>query len=316
MQSLASQSIDPNSSGIFIGKIYSDVKFSLNSTTAENGFELRRAYFGYQRNLNQYFSATVKLDVGSPDDISEFSRLRRYAYFKNACLEYSNGNLEIWAGLFDMLQFKVQEKAWGYRYLYRSYMDEYRFGPSADLGAGLGYRFNPKLSTDIILSNGEGYSSPQRDRTYKGGWGVTYNPWERFTIRSYYSVFFTEVPQMTLSGFANYHGGKWKLSAEYNHQFNYKFNKNRNLFGYSVYGTYIFSERFEFFIRYDQLYSNILPSLEIPWNLPNDGSALITGIQYTPLDNINIAVDYQDWVEYAGNGDKKQLLFIHLEVAF
>jgi len=210
------------------GKIYSNFNYGLNAENRSTAFELQRAYFGYERQLSEHFFANVKLDVGSPDDISEFSKLRRYAFFKNAGLKYRNGNITAWGGLFDMLQYKVQENFWGYRYLYKSYMDEYKIGPSADLGAGFAYKFSDKFSSDLVISNGEGYSSPQRDETFKTGLGLSYMPVEKLTFRLYYAIFTEEIPQMTISGFAGYNLGDFRIGGEYNLQHNYKFNRNRN----------------------------------------------------------------------------------------
>jgi len=302
--------------GSVSGKIYSDFSYSINSPVRITAFELKRAYFGYERQLSEHFSANVKLDIGSPDDISEFSRLRRYAYFKNAGITYENGNLTVWGGLFDMVQFKVQENFWGYRYLYRSFMDEYRIGPSADLGAGIQYKIGEKLISDFVISNGEGYSSPQRDDTYKSGFGLTFFPIDKITLRAYYAIFMAEHPQMTFSGFAGYDIGNFRIGAEYNHQLHYNFIDERMRYGYSAYATWVFSEKAEIFLRYDQLFSNRIGASEIPWNLPNDGSAIIGGIQFSPIQNVHLTLDYQDWVEYALNGDKEQLLYVHLEVKF
>jgi hypothetical protein len=302
--------------GIVSGKIYSNFNYTINVPEKNTEFALTRAYFGYERQLSAHFYANVKLDVGSPDDISEFSRINRYAYFKNAGIRFSKDNFTAWAGLFDMVQFKLQENFWGYRYLYRSFMDEYRFGPSSALGAGVQYRFNQFLEVDLVVSNGEGYSSPQRDDNYKAGWGLTFTPTEQVTLRSYYSIFMTNTPQMTFSGFAGYDIGNFRLGTEYNHQLNYQFNYNYNRYGYSLYSTYLFSDKWEVFIRYDQLYSNIIRESSVPWNLANDGSAIIGGIQFSPIENIHLTADYQDWVEFAGNGEKIQVLFIHLEATF
>jgi len=302
--------------GIVSGKIFSNFNIGLKGPDRSTAFELTRAYFGYERQLSDHFSANVKLDVGSPNDLSEFSRIRRYAYFKNAGIKYTNGNFTAWGGLFDMIQFKVQEKFWGYRYLYKSYLDEYRFGPSADLGAGARYRFSPKFEADLVVSNGEGYSSPQRDDHFKTGMGITYRPTEKITLRGYYAIFSTGNPQMTFTGFAGYNNGSFRIGADYNYQMNYKFNPEHDRYGYSVYSTYIFTDTREIFIRYDQLYSNIIGDNSIPWNLPNDGSALLTGIQFTPISNIHLSMDYQDWVQFAGNGEAERILYIHLEAIF
>ncbi|HKK63596.1 MAG TPA: hypothetical protein VJ951_13615 [Bacteroidales bacterium] len=302
--------------GVVSGKIYTNFHFGLNTPNRETAFEITRAYFGYEKQISKHFSAIVKLDIGSPDDISEFSRVRRYAYFKNAGIEYNSGGLTIKGGIIDMLQFKVQEKFWNYRYLYRSYMDEYRFGPSADLGLSTAYSFNKKLTSDIVLSNGEGYSSPQRDNTFKAGWGVTYMPFENLTIRSYYTSFLTAIPQMTFSLFSGYQLANYRVGGEVIYQKNYKSISNRDRYGYSLYNTYVLNEKVEFFLRYDQLYSNITGNDAIPWNLPNDGSAMVGGIQFSPISRVHITADYQDWYAYARNGEKANILFIHVEVIF
>jgi opacity protein-like surface antigen len=298
-------------------KIYSHFNWSLDSGNPSTAFEVKRAYFGYARTMSKHFSAEVKLDIGSPDDVSEYSLIRRYTYFKNAYLSYETGNIKTWFGLFDMLQFKVQEKFWGYRYLYRSYMDEYSFGPSADLGAGIQYSPSELLSADLIFSNGEGYKNLQFDYAYKVGAGITLNPLDNLTVRAYYTIHARkEAPQMTISGFVGYRSKKWRIGGEYNLQRNYKFNQDHNRYGYSAYTTFVFSEKWELFARYDQLYSNILPEQEVPWNLAKDGSAIIAGIQFTPIRYVHIALNYQDWVEYAQNGGSEPYLYLNFEIVF
>jgi hypothetical protein len=216
-----------------------------------------------------------------------------------------------------MLQFKVQEKFWGYRYLYKSYMDEHSFGPSADLGTGIQYSPSGLWSADLIISNGEGYKNLQFDNIYKVGTGITLNPLQNLTIRAYYAIHTArEASQMTISGFVGYRAEKWRIGGEYNQQRNYKFNEGHHRYGYSIYSTYIFSDKWELFARYDQLYSNILPEQEVPWNLARDGSAIIAGIQYTPIRYLHVSLNYQDWVEYAENGGSEPFLYLNLEILF
>ncbi len=297
-------------------KIFANFNMMLNQETPSTAFQVRRAYFGYQRDLNKHFFAEVKLDIGSIDDISEFSLIRRYAYFKNAYLSYQNGNVKTWFGLFEMLQFKVQEKFWGYRYLYRSYMDEYRFGPSADMGAGIQYTPSKKISTDLIISNGEGYKNPQYDNIYKIGAGVTLHPVPDLTLRAYYTINTSEVHQMTYAGFIGYRFKKLRLAGEFINQRNNAFIEGLHRYGYSFYSTYTYSEKWELFARYDHLFSNITSEGEIPWNLSKDGSAIISGVQFTPIEYVHISLNYQDWVEFAANGATDPFLFLNFEIVF
>ncbi|MEZ5070346.1 MAG: hypothetical protein R2751_05105 [Bacteroidales bacterium] len=314
---LLGQETEEEDPGQVSARIYSHFNYSLDPDSPAAAFEVRRAYFGYERALNSHFSAEVKLDIGSVDDDSEYSLIRRYAYFKNAYLSYRNNNLTAWFGLTDMLQFKVQEKFWGYRYLYKSYMDEYKFGSSADLGAGVQYKVSSRITADLMVSNGEGYKNYQYDDVFRAGAGLTLLPAEGLTLRAYYTVHTTrESPQMTWAGFAGYERGPFRVGAEYIHQFNYKFNGDHSRYGYSAYARYGLGDRWELFARYDQLYSNILPGEESPWNLADDGSALMGGIQFAPIDGLKMALNYQDWVEYASNGGSAPFLYLNFEVDF
>jgi hypothetical protein len=302
--------------GTVSAKIYTHFNYSLDSENPSTAFEIKRAYFGYKRDLDNYFSAEVKLDIGSIDDDSEYALIRRYAYFKNAYLSYSRGNVKTWFGLMDMLQFKVQEKFWGYRYLYKSFMDEYSFGSSADLGAGLEYSPAKWITGDLVFSNGEGYKALQFDKIYRIGGGLTLVPVKGLTLRGYYTIHTSESHQMIFSGFVGYRLEKFRMAAEYNHQLNFNFNEGYERYGYSIYSTYSFSDKWEIFARYDQLYSNVLPEEEVPWNLAKDGSAIIGGVQFTPIPYVHLALNYQDWVEYAQNGSSEPFLFLNIEVVF
>ena len=301
--------------GTVSAKIYTHFNYNLNGDNSTS-FEVKRAYFGYKRSLDEHFSGEVKLDIGSIDDDSEFALIRRYAYFKNAYLSYKTGNVKTWFGLMDMLQFKVQEKFWGYRYLYRSYMDEYRFGSSADLGAGIQYSPSKRITADLVFSNGEGYKALQFDKIYRVGAGLTLIPVKGLTLRGYYTIHTSDSRQMIFSGFVGYSLERFRIGAEYNHQLNYNFNEGYERYGYSAYSTYIFSEKWEIFARYDQLYSNILPEEEVPWNLAKDGSAILGGVQYTPIPYVHLSINYQDWVEYAENGSSEPFLYLNIEVVF
>ena len=64
------------------------------------------------------------------------SDLERVAYIKNAMLSWKTGNFTLDFGLIGLEQFNVQEKFWGYRYIMKSFQDEYKFGSSADMDLG------------------------------------------------------------------------------------------------------------------------------------------------------------------------------------
>jgi len=294
-------------------RVFSNFKKGITESDPSSAFEVRRVYLGYSGAINEHFSADVKLDIGSPEDLSQYSLIRRYAYFKSAGLNYKKGRLNAYFGLFDMQQFKTQEQFWGYRYIAKSFQDEYKFGPSADLGAGIKYQINDFLEVDATISNGEGYNNLQADDNYNKGFGLTFKNKQGVIIRGYYDFIKKETLQNDLVLFAGYQNSLFKLGGEYNRKFNSSFLSDHDLLGYSFYGTYFLNDKWEVFGRYDILRSNKAESDNQPWNLARDGSAVISGLQYKPVKGVYMSLNYQDWVSIAKNGTDKAFLYFNLQ---
>ncbi len=296
----------------FIGTVFSHFRKSLNSD--ETAFDVTRAYLGFDSRISRYFSVVLKLDIGSPEDLSEYSRIKRYAYFKNAALKYKKDQWSVNFGIIDMLQFKVQEKIWAHRYIYKSFLDEYHFGSSADLGAQVIYRFNDRVTGDLTFSNGEGYSKLQIDNSYKTGIGISLTPSKKVIFRTYYSfISKKDVFQNTVALFAGYALRNAKAGGEFNYQFNANNEKDRDKWGYSVYALYNFEKKWQVFGRWDWLTSSKINEDEYGWNYARDGSSLMLGIQFSPVTKVKIALDYRDWYPYPQNLKNHSFLFINLE---
>lgn len=298
-------------------KIFSNFHYQLFTEDGESAFAVERAYFGYEYFLSENFNIIVKLDIGSPNQESQYDILKRYAYFKNAALIYNKDKLTISFGLIDLSQFKIQEKFWGHRYIYKSFMDEHKFGSSADLGAAAEYKFSDFISADITVMNGEGYNQLQTDNTYKTGLGITILPVKGLTTRLYVDYTEQEEIQTTWASFIGYNFKKIaQVGIEYNFQLNNNYKKDYNLQGFSGYASWQFIEKWQAFARYDKLWSNTLSGEPYDWNINKDGSAIIAGIQFSPLQNIKIAANYQDWYPYAQNLDNESYFYLNLEYKF
>ncbi len=298
--------------GEVYGKIFSNFHHSIAGET-DRAFEIRRAYLGYDHIINSNFSGHIKLDIGSPDDQSVYALLKRYAYFKNAFLKYQKNRLTINFGLVDNFQFKMQEKFWGHRYIYRSFMDEHDFGSSADIGVTAKYEFSEKLSAEFGILNGEGYNSLQSDNRFLTEGAVTYTVNSYLTLRGFYSISTKTITTHTYAFFLGVNPVKdFQLGGELNFIDNMNDSQHRDAMGYSVYGIYDFDEQWQIFGRFDKLKSNKLSGEENPWNIFNDGSAVIAGIQYKPVPEIAMSVNYQDWVPWAANLETESLIFLNM----
>jgi len=285
------------------------------SAKEEAAFELVRGYIGYEYNFSPEFYAKINVDVGSPNDLSPYSKARRYAYFKNAYLRFAQKSLTIDFGLIDMRQFKLQEAVWERRYLMKTLADEYQLGQSADLGMNVNYKFANWIDADFSVSNGEGYSSIQMDDVFKYGIGSTFTLPGNFTSRVFYEFTKKEIIETTLTLFTSYAYKKiWNIAGEVVLRQNDKWKENQNILGWSVYAKYNLTKKYQLFARYDRLTSNTLEGEINPWNLAKDGTALVTGIQFQPLSKIKMALNYHDWYPLAANIENRGFIYFDLEV--
>ena len=283
--------------------------------TDEAAFELVRGYIGYEYQFSPEFYAKINVDVGSPDDLSPISKIRRYAYFKNAFLRYSQQKLQIEFGLISLKQFKLQEDVWERRYLMKTIADEHRLGSSADLGVNFHYRFSDILDADLTMMNGEGYSSLQMDDVFKYSLGSTVRIPRNFTSRIVYDNMNNEISESTWLFFSSYDFRKvWNLAGEFVYRQNNGWKANHDIYAWSFYGKYNLNEKYQLFARYDRIESNILEGETLPWRLANDGSALVAGIQFRPISKITMALNYHDWYPWAANMEGGGFIFLDLEV--
>jgi hypothetical protein len=295
-------------------RIFANVHTGLTETDPSKAFEVRRAYLGYKYRLNEHFTTEIKVDIGSSEEISEYARLHRYAYFKTAALYWEKEKWTVKGGIIDTEHFRRQERYWKHRYIYKSFQDEHRLGPKADLGTTVIFAPSKSLAFDASVMNGEGYQNLQRDNAFKYSGAISYFPIAPLQLRIYYDFIDQEVWQSTLSTFAGYRHKKITAGAEYNRKGNRDFIKDHNQNGFSFYLSYDINDRFELFGRYDYLSSNIPPEYTQPWNLVDDGSAIIAGIQFQPIEQVKLALNYQDWFPLAANLGNLSYIFLNLEI--
>ncbi len=285
------------------------------SAVDEAAFELMRGYIGYEYYLSPAFYAKINVDVGSPEDLSPYSKARRYAYFKNAYLRYSHSRWEVDFGLIGLRQFKLQERIWERRYLMKTLADEHRLGSSADLGVNIHYLLNDRASFDFTMMNGEGYSSLQMDDTFKYSLGSTIKFPRNFVSWVVFDISPNEHPETTITLFSSYDfRSKWNIAGEFILRQNDGWKRDHNILGFSIFGKYNLTSEYQLFVRYDKVESNIVEGETYPWHLASDGTSLIAGLQFQPIKNIKAALNYHDWYPWAANLQGSGFVYLYLEV--
>ncbi len=306
--------IDKNYTAKPIALVFANIYSGINQGNNPTAMEIQRAYLGFDMELEKGFSSKIVVDIGSPDNSSAYSLLKRYAYFKSAYLQYENGNLNLKFGIIPMQLFKVQEKIWGHRYIEKSATDKYKFGTSSDLGVSVNYKISKIAEVDLTISNGEGNAEIQHDNTYKAALGLTLKPYKGFIFRTYADILSKNTNQITFVGFIGYQIDKrLDLGFEYDKQYNVKNALNENLTIFSATASYFINDKFQVFSRYDIFRSNLLDQEIRPWNIAKDGSAIIGGVQYSPISKVRIALNYQDWVPYAKNLENESFIYLNIE---
>ncbi len=304
------ESSEFKASGKAFMKVFTNYHSTWTDGEANKVFEIQRAYFGYKYKLSEYISGRLTLDVGDPD----FGELEMTAYLKHAYVQYSKNKFTAKLGMIGLHQFRLQEDLWGGRYLYKSFMDEHRFGPSADLGAYLAYDIHKVLNVDLTVANGEGYKKLESDTALKYSFGATIRPLEGMDLRASYDNMGQDSAQQTLALYVGYRKDKLAVGAEYNYQLNHRRIDGHDLTGVSVYGSYVL-KKIRLFGRYDILSSPALTADTDPWNYAKDGQLVILGVEIRPVRGLIVTPNYQGWIPANGGGISHSA-YLSLEIKF
>lgn len=273
--------------GKAIVQVFGNFHTGFGAENDDRGFELDRSYLGYEYTTKGF---TVKgvMDIGQSKQVDDYHRI---AYIKNAMVSWKKGGLTLNGGLISTTQFNFQEKFWGYRYIMKSFQDEYKFGSSADLGISVAYKFADWVSADAIIVNGEGYKKIQKKDGLNYGLGVTLTPVKGFQFRLYGGL--NECGEKgkkdiaNLAAFAGFKHEKFTIGAEYNHMWNASYTNNAHQYGYSMFASVKVAKFADIYTRFDDLYS------KHDWNIAKDESAAILGAQFKLGKYVKIAPNFR-----------------------
>ena len=295
-----------------IAEIFADFHVNLNDTTKTTGFGVNRAYLGYNFKADENFSAMLIVNLGNPADVSVGTVRRRYAYFREASIIWSNEKLRMAFGLTDTRIFRYQQRFWGKRYLANTYQALNGYGYVADLGFALDYKFNDVISGDITVMNGEGYLELQLDNGVRSSLGLNITPTSNIALRIYGDYENKpECEQVTGIFFAGFRNKLFNIGAEASLKTNLDEIQGHHGWGISATGGINFTEKDELFTRYDYS-TSVIPDGETEhWNYLRDGTFLICGVQHTFTPNIKLALDFQGRAPYDESTQNSNLIYLN-----
>ena len=297
--------------GKAIVQVFGNFHTGFGAENDDRGFELERSYLGYEYNLGNGLSVKGVMDIGKSSDVSDYQRI---AYIKNAMVSWKTGNLTLNGGLISTTQFNFQEKFWGYRYIMKSFQDQYKFGNSADLGISATYQFANWISADAIIVNGEGYKKLQKNDGLNYGLGVTLTPVKGLQIRLYGGL--NESGEdgkkdiANLAAFVGYKHEKFTIGAEYNQMWNASFKDDAGQNGYSIFASAKLSQVTNLYARFDNLYS------QNDWNISKDESAAILGAQFKVGKYVKIAPNFRMSMPKADGANNSYTAYVNCYFGF
>ena len=308
-QAQNTQSEEPQ--GKAIVQVFGNFHTGFGTENDDHGFELERSYLGYEYKLNKSLTVKGVMDIGKSSDVSDYHRM---AYIKNAMVSWKTGNLTLNGGLISTTQFNFQEKFWGYRYIMKSFQDQYKFGSSADLGISATYKFADWLSADAIIVNGEGYKKVQKNDGLNYGLGTTLTPAKGLQIRLYGGL--NESGEqgkeniVNMAAFVGYKSDKFTIGAEYNKMWNASYKEGQDQYGYSVFASTKLDKKTEVYARFDDLCS------KDDWNKAKDEQAAILGAQFKLGKYVKMAPNFRMSMHKADGLDNRYSAYINCYFGF
>jgi hypothetical protein len=309
-------------SGQVYGKVFINYHSKITDTTLESSFEVTRAYFGYKYNFSKTLTGRVMFDVSQADVIlptndTVKTSLQATAFLREASFIYKKGNLTVEAGMIGLLQHKAAEDFWGHRYVAKTIEDESKISQAADIGITAQYKIADFLTLDGVVRNGEGNKfNPNSDNSFRSGGGFSLIPFKGFLFRGYYDIEAKPLAQVSISHTAGYSNDKLSAGVETCYQLNNKSKHNKNLIAVSAFGSYNISTKIQVFGRYDMLTSNKLNDTLDKWNIKNDYNLIIAGVQYTPVKNFNLALDFQCKMFEKEGKKNDNIVYVHCQFVF
>ena len=299
------------------GNVYVNFMSDLKQKGASS-FHAEQTQLGVEHKIDEHFKGNVSIEIWSPGNVPSLT-ISNF-FLKTAYLSYTKDKLNVNFGLIGLDQFQTQQDFWKHRYVYNSYQDRYGFGWPTDFGVGVKYEFSDLISSDVYITNGEGYQSVQSDSIYQTSAGVTISPSKKFKIRGYTDAEFGSEVEYNLALFVGYTVDKFFFGSEYVIQKNNDYRLGYDRGGYSFYGGINISNKLEFFARYDHLLSNKVLNVESNeleyWDKSRDGNLFLAGLEYQLNDKSKVALNYRNWDSGDSTLGNLSRIGLHLEFVF
>lgn len=284
------------------GRMYYDLSNITQKTDGKRvaptgtGFDIKRFYLGVDHKFNDTFSANLTTDFQYSSAISSTE-----LYIKKAYLQAKVSDaLVIRLGSTDLPWVPFAEDIYGYRYVENTLIDRTKFGTSADWGVhASGKLMDGKVNYAVAVIDGAGYKAPLRSKGMDVEARLSIIPVEHVTLAvgGYTGKLGKETQGATTFHTANrfnalaaYTTKKFRVGAEYftaENWNNVTTAVSDKSDGYSLFGSYMFTDQVGVFGRYDR----VKPNKDTVSAKKDDYFNL--GVSYSPAKIVDFSLVYK-----------------------
>lgn len=286
-------------SGLFFGDYYYVLQSHDAGPESRHGFQYRRVYFDYDKDLSDTFSTRFRLEMNSQSfPAARETSSKMEPFLKNGYLRWkqSKWRTNVYLGLLGTPTWKNVEKIWGYRSVAKTVIDLHKIGSSTDFGiASQGdIDKSKKISYHLMFANGMG-TKTEIDKNKKIAFSLAAKPVTGVIIEGYADLenAVDRGRWYTLQGFLGYQQEQFRFGVQLANQTRQREGEeDRNILVGSTFGTVQLVEKKVWaFARFDRLFEANPEAKKIAY-IPVDDTAapnmILVGLDWAPIEAFHI----------------------------
>ena len=294
---LSSASVLWGDAGKISGYFFGDYYYVLQSHDAElenrNGFQYRRVYFDYDKELSDAFSTRFRFEMNGAAFPTDRKKIE--PFLKNGYLRWkkSDWRTNIYLGLTSNPTWKNVERVWGYRSVAKTVIDLHKMGNGSDFGIALQGDVDKlkKVSYHLIVANGMS-TSAEIDSNKKIAFSLAAKPVKGVIVEGYADLenAVDRGKWYTLQGFLGYQREQFRLGVQLANQTRQK--NDLNILVGSVFGvTQLIEKKVWAFARFDRLFDPNPFAKKVAY-IPFDDRAapnmILAGLDWAPIEAFHV----------------------------
>lgn len=285
------------------------------AVAGQNGFQFRRIYLTFDRQLDEAFKARLRFESASNDFTRASGKMS--AVVKDAYLQWRRGK-QIWKfGIAPTPTFALVEPHWGYRSVEKAPQDLHKLGNSRDTGISIAGPIGDKAGFHLMLGNGAANASETNgDKKFYASAYLRQSPTLLTEVYLDFERDGNSTSTLTLQGFVQLALGEYHVGLLADRQTVTAGGKATSLDLLSIFGRTKLSEKLGAFARIDALLSSNPSAAKISYTpMSKDGkpTVIILGVDYQVAPGIKIQPNFE-WVTYRKDGPPDPVSDIYLKL--